>query len=169
MSRKTENTPKRRDWFAIRDARLAGMSLEGLALKEGITPGYVAEGLQWLERLMPHDRTAILRAKLERHLEAAESLLADGKPLEAERQARAVTAMLKAASGVEDWARLAEAARQAERSEAQTHAHTRDALLEELRRRLSRLDGGPPDKNTAGAAGTASGIDGREGGDKGAG
>jgi hypothetical protein len=164
MSRKTETTPKRRDWFAIREARLAGMSLEGLALKEGITPGYVAEGLQWLERLMPHDRTASLRTKLEHHLEAAERLLADGQALEAERRARAVTAMLKAASGVEDWARLAEAARKAERSEAQTHAHTREALLEELRRRLSRLDGRPPDANKAGAAGTASGLDGREGG-----
>ncbi|MFN3834301.1 MAG: hypothetical protein ACK4NO_00225 [Glycocaulis sp.] len=164
MSRKTENTPKRRDWFAIREARLSGMSLEGLALKEGLTERYLADGLQWLERLMPQNRTASLRSKLERHLEAAEGLLADGKPLEAERQARAVTAMLKAASGVEDWARLSEAARKAERSEAQTHAHTREALLEELRRRLSRLDGRPPDENKAGAAGTASGLDGREGG-----
>lgn len=164
MSRKTENTQKRRDWFAIRDARLAGMSLEGLALKEGLTVRYLADGLCWLERLMPQNRTASLRSKLERHLEAAESLLADGKPLEAERQARAVTAMLKAASGVEDWARLSEAARQTLASEAQTHAHTREALLEELRRRLSRLDGGPSDKSEAGAAGTASGLDGRKGG-----
>lgn len=169
MSRKIDTTPKRRDWFAIREARRAGMSLEGLALKEGITPGYLAEGLSWLERLMPQNRTASLRARLEHHLGAAEALLADGKPLEAERQARAVSAMLKAASGVEDWARLAEAARNAERSEAQTHAHTREALLEELRRRLSRLDGGPSDKSEAGAAGTASGLDGREGGTSGAG
>lgn len=41
---------------------------------------------------------------------------------------------------VDDWARLAEIARKTETSEAQANAHTREALLEELRRRLSRLD-----------------------------
>ncbi|MFC4724384.1 hypothetical protein AB6B38_06985 [Glycocaulis abyssi] len=132
--------PPRRDWLAIREARRAGMSLEGLALREGIGVPYLKDGLMWVERILPASKTASLKVRLEAHLEAAEEALARGETADAEKRARAVSALLKAAMSVDDWARLAEIARKTETSEAQAHAHTREALLEELRRRLSRLD-----------------------------
>ncbi|AZU04606.1 hypothetical protein X907_2083 [Glycocaulis alkaliphilus] len=135
-----KRAPPRRDWLAIREAHRAGMSLEGLALREGITLQYLKDGLGWVERVSPASKTASLKVRLEAHLEAAEAALARGETADAEKRARAVSALLKAAMSVDDWARLAEIARKTETSEAQAHAHTREALLEELRRRLSRLD-----------------------------
>ena len=128
--------PPKRDWAAIREARRAGMSLEGLALREGIALQYLKDGLMWVERVLPASRTDSLKVRLEAHLEAAEAALARGEMADAEKRARAVSALLKAAMSVDDWARLAEIARKTETSEAQAHAHTREALLEELRRRL---------------------------------
>ncbi|MGP1274560.1 MAG: hypothetical protein ACQRW7_03975 [Caulobacterales bacterium] len=148
-----KTSPPRRDWLAIREAHRAGMSLEGLALREGISSRYLKDGLVWADRIIPASRTASLKLRLEAHLEAAEAALARGETADAEKRARAVSALLKAAISVDDWARLAEIARKAETSEAQTHAHTREALLEELRRRLSRLDA------KAGRDGTAHGLD----------
>lgn len=136
-----KRAPPRRDWMAIREARRAGMSLEGLALREGIGVPWLKEGLQWVDRILPDSKTASLKVRLEAHLEDAEAALARGETAEAERRARAVSALLKAAMSVDDWARLAESARKTQTSEAQANAHTREALLEELRRRLSRLDG----------------------------
>jgi transcription elongation GreA/GreB family factor len=135
-----KRAPPRRDWLAIREAYRAGMSLEGLALREGLGVTYLKEGLMWTERIAPATRTGSLKLRLEAHLEAAEAALARGEMADAEKRARAVTALLKAAMSVDDWARLAESARRQEANEAQSHAHTREALLEELRRRLSRLD-----------------------------
>lgn len=135
-----KRAPPRRDWLAIREAHRAGMSLEGLALREGIGVPYLKDGLMWVERVAPASKTASLKVRLEAHLEAAEAALARGETADAEKRARAVSALLKAAMSVDDWARLAEIARKTETSEAQAHAHTREALLEELRRRLSRLD-----------------------------
>lgn len=135
-----KRSPPRRDWLAIREAYRAGISIEGLALREGLSTPYLKEGLGWVERISPASKTASLKQRLEAHLEAAEAALARGEMADAEKRARAVSALLKAAISVDDWARLAEIARKAETSEAQTHAHTREALLEELRRRLSRLD-----------------------------
>lgn len=106
-----KRAPPRRDWLAIREARRAGMSLEGLSLREGIGVPYVKEGLQWVERILPASRTASLKARLEAHLEAAEEALARGETADAEKRARAVSALLKAAMSVDDWARLAEIAR----------------------------------------------------------
>ena len=135
-----KRSPPRRDWQAIREAHRAGMSLEGLALREGLSATYLKEGLVWVDRISPASRTTSLKLRLEAHLEAAEEALARGETADAEKRARAVSALLKAAMSVDDWARLAELARKTETSEAQAHAHTREALLEELRRRLSRLD-----------------------------
>ena len=132
--------PPRRDWLAIREAHRAGMSLEGLSLREGIGVPYLKDGLMWVERILPASKTASLKVRLEAHLEAAEKALARGETADAEKRARAVSALLRAAMSVDDWARLAEIARKTETSEAQANVHTREALLEELRRRLSRLD-----------------------------
>lgn len=140
MVETSETTPPpRRDWLAIREARRGGMSLEALALREGLSAPYIREGLKWVERVAPADKTASLILRLETHLEAAEAALARGEIAAAEKQARAVSTFLKAARSVDDWARLAEIARKTETSEAYSDAYTREALLEELRRRLSRL------------------------------
>lgn len=64
--------PPRRDWLAIREAHRAGMSLEGLSLREGIGVPYLKDGLMWVERILPASRTASLKVRLEAHLEAAE-------------------------------------------------------------------------------------------------
>jgi hypothetical protein len=113
-----ESTP----WRAIYAAWRAGASLEGLSKRHGMGVNYLRESLNAARRVLGEDMVFAGPGCDDPRLEPALSALARGEAGEAERQAKAVSAVVRAGEALE-------AQRRRERLEAMSMS---DAALEQV-------------------------------------
>jgi hypothetical protein len=92
-----ESTP----WRAIYAAWRAGASVESLAGRHGLRVTYLRESLNAARRVLGEDVMFAGPGCDDPRLEPALSALARGEPGEAERQARAVSAVVRAGEALE--------------------------------------------------------------------
>ena len=93
----------RKRWVAIYAAWQAGCSSQELAQKFDLSARTIARKCGWMDRHMPIAPAARLRAEITRGLLDARRTLDTGDGISAERQAKAVVALVKAARALEDW------------------------------------------------------------------
>lgn len=105
-----ENVSERRkrqvytaDWAAIHERYLAGETEEALAEVYGLAPTTLKERCRWIARAFPPGAPMRMLAALIRRLEEAQAKLETGEALEAERRAKAVIALVRAARALESW------------------------------------------------------------------
>lgn len=91
------------DWAAIHERYLAGESEVALAEVYGMAPTTLKERCRWIAQAFPPGAPMRVLAALIRRLEEAQAKLESGEPLEAERRAKAVTALVRAARALESW------------------------------------------------------------------
>ena len=140
-----ENVSERRrrqvytaDWAAIHERYLAGESEEALSKIYGPAPSTLKERCRWITQAFPPGAPKRLLATLIRRLEEAQATLEAGEPLEAERRAKAVIALVKAARTLESWTmNTPKAPRSAPSHQEADPAH--DDPRAELERRLLHL------------------------------
>ena len=85
------------DWAAIHERYLAGETEEALAKIYGLAPSTLKERCRWITQAFPPGAPTRMLAALIRRLEEAQARLEAGEALDAERRAKAVTALVKAA------------------------------------------------------------------------
>lgn len=91
------------DWAAIHERYLAGETEEALAKIYNLSPRTLKERCRWIAQAFPPGAPQRLLAALMRRLEEAQAKLEAGDALHAERQAKAVTALVRAAQSLENW------------------------------------------------------------------
>ncbi|MGX6647071.1 hypothetical protein ACWCOP_03890 [Maricaulaceae bacterium MS644] len=131
-------SPRKADWAALYERWRIGETPEDLALAYGLAPSNVRERCRWVERMFPPDAPARLRHRFARRLMAAEAALDAGSPLEAERRAKALVALVRAARALENWSEPQNAAA-AEAEESGGEPFDAGAELE--RRLLAQIRG----------------------------
>lgn len=95
--------PRNMDWIEIHDLWSAGHSPAWLAERFGLGQRYITERCAWVDNHFPPTAPVRFKAGLIRRLEAAVSAMERGEPAEAERAARALAAIIRAAKALEEW------------------------------------------------------------------
>jgi len=103
------NTPtasgrgRRFDWIAIYEGWKRGRSAQALAREHGLGADTVALRCGWIDQNFPPGAPARLLVSFARRLDEAHQVLERGETVEAERRARALTALIRAARALEEW------------------------------------------------------------------
>lgn len=95
--------PRDTNWVALYDAWIRGASAEHLADTYGLAITTVTQRCGWLDQHFPPGQPVRMIASFTRNLDAARTLLDSGEPLQAERSAKALIALMRAARTLEDW------------------------------------------------------------------
>lgn len=127
----------RASWPAMYAAWRAGASVPALAEKYGFNTAYLADGLRAAGRIWPDRLASALGAAMTRELLEAAGALEEGEPGTAEKRARALTALIKAAEALDGWRERAQAAA---KDQAMAGIDARDKLEAERRDFLERLE-----------------------------
>ena len=105
-----EMNPERRvrkihtgDWAALYERFRHGEDPEALAEDFNLAPETVKSRCRWIENAFPTVEAIQKLITLRIRLERAEARLAGGEPLEAEREAKAILALIRAARALESW------------------------------------------------------------------
>jgi hypothetical protein len=93
------------DWAAIFQRWRAGEDEVVLAKAFDIRPDTVKSRCRWIDKAFPRLGRLQMQASLTARLEEAEAVLVKGQALEAERRAKAVFALIRAARALETWMR----------------------------------------------------------------
>jgi hypothetical protein len=96
-------SPRKADRAALYERWRIGETPDELAQAYGLAPCTVRERCRWVERMFPPDTPARLRHRFAQRLMAAEAALDTGSPIEAERRAKALVALVRAARALENW------------------------------------------------------------------
>jgi len=129
--------PRGVDWIAVHDRWSEGRSAGWIAERFGLTTRYVSNRCSWIDNHFPPFAPVRFKAGLARRLEDAFSALERGEPVEAERRAKALLTILRAAKAVEEWTMTMDDA--AQPAEATPEAKAEDDPRAELERRLGNL------------------------------
>lgn len=100
---KRKTGPRNVDWVTLYEGWIRGRSADSLAEEYGLVLKTVTTRCGWLDQNFPPGAPERLIANFTRTLDAAHSLLESGKPVEAERYAKAVQALMRTARGIEEW------------------------------------------------------------------
>lgn len=141
MVEKDSETPKRGprkvDWIAVHTRWSEGRSAAWIADQFGLQPATVSLRCGWIDTHFPPTAPARFKATLARRLEASQAALEAGEPIEAERQAKALLAIVRAAKAVEEWIMDNDAAETPADPGPEANAH--DDPRAELERRIAHL------------------------------
>jgi hypothetical protein len=161
--------PRNVDWIAVHDLWTEGHGPDWIAERFGLTAHYVRVRLSWIDSHFPPTAPVRFKAALARRLDDALAALERGEPLEADRKAKALHSILRAAKAVEEWIMDNESA--AQPAEPEPEATADDDPRAELERRIANLVAEEfkrePYTPTAGGAGAAHPDRGDGGGDPG--
>jgi hypothetical protein len=91
------------DWASLYERWQAGESEQGLAEAFNLVPETVKWRCRWIDKVFPRFGRVQMLASLVRRLEEADSALTAGEALDAERRAKAVLALIRAARALETW------------------------------------------------------------------
>lgn len=94
---------KRFDWIAIYDGWRLGQSAEGLAQTFGLKPSTITMRCSWLDQHFPPCAPRRRLAELNLLFDRAQADLESGDLAQAERRAKAVTALIRAGRALQDW------------------------------------------------------------------
>ena len=100
MVEETDETPpsgRTADWASLYERWRRGEDPGALALAYGLAESTVVERCRWVTKMFPPDAPARLRHRFAARLRAAEAALDCGEPAEAERRAKALIALVRAA------------------------------------------------------------------------
>lgn len=136
---KRKTGPRKVDWVSLYDGWTRGRSAESLAEEYGLVLKTVTTRCGWLDQNFPPGAPGRLIASFTRTLDAAYALLESGQPIEAERYAKAIQALLRAARAMEEWSmdRRKPVAQTATEKDAEVQIE--DDPRAELERRLNRI------------------------------
>ena len=95
----TPPSPRQAPWALIYERRRGGESAADLARVYNLAESTVKERCRWIDNAFPPDAPARLRHRFADQLRAGEAALDRGEPLEAERHAKALIALIRAARG----------------------------------------------------------------------
>ncbi|MFP4518806.1 MAG: hypothetical protein ACLFQ5_05065 [Oceanicaulis sp.] len=140
MVEKSEDTPpspRRAPWALIYERWRDGESAAQLAPVYNLAESTVHERCRWIDNAFPPDAPARLRHRFADRLRRVEAALDRGEPLEAERRAKALTALIRAARALQDWSepeRAAPAAKEARSEPVDAKLALKRALLDRFKR-----------------------------------
>ena len=154
-SRKTG--PRNVDWIAVHELWSEGHGAEWIAERFGLTTRYVQVRLSWIDSHFPPVAPVRFKAALARRLDEALAALERGESVEAERKAKALQAILRAATAVEEWIMDNDAA--AKPAEPSQEANAHDDPRAELERRIAHLLDRELKRRAAGSGAAESGPD----------
>ncbi|XBQ16297.1 MAG: hypothetical protein ABL308_00105 [Oceanicaulis sp.] len=96
--------PRNVDWVAVYERWSAGERAGLIADEFGLQPDTVQQRCKWLDQNFPREARSRRAHGFSQALEEAHASLLSGDPAEAERRAKAVFALVRAARAIEDWA-----------------------------------------------------------------
>jgi hypothetical protein len=134
-------SPRKVPWALLYERWRGGATAAQLAEAYNIAEQTVADRCRWIENAFPPDAPAHLRHRFTRRLRAVEGALDEGAPVEAERRAKALIALIRAARALEDWSdpkRAAPAAKELASEPFDAKAALKRALLERFKRARDR-------------------------------
>ena len=129
--------PRNVDWIAVHDLWAEGHGPEWIAQRFGLTTHYVRVRCSWVDSHFPPAAPVRFKAALARRLDEALAALERGEPGEADRKAKALHSILRAAKAVEEWTMDNKTA--AEPSQPEPEANADDDPRAELERRIANL------------------------------
>ena len=141
MVEKDTESPKRAprgaDWIAVHQLWAEGHDAAWIANKFGLTRRYVSSRCGWIDAHFPPGAPLRFKAGLARRLEAVVATLARGEAVEAERHAKALLTIIRAAKAVEEWTMDSKTA--AEPAQPEPEANAQHDPRAELERRINNL------------------------------
>ena len=99
--------PRQADWPALYERWRCGEAPEALAERHNLALSTVLTRCRWADRMFPPDAAPRLRQLIAVHVGHAETALANGDPVKAERWARALTALIRAVQALDAWSKPA--------------------------------------------------------------
>ncbi|MCR9128844.1 MAG: hypothetical protein NXI12_04925 [Alphaproteobacteria bacterium] len=140
VEKDSENTKAGRrmvDWMAAHDLWTQGHDAAWIADQYGVNRRTIADRCAWIDAHFPPFAPVRFKAALARRLDEALVSLERGEAVEAERRAKALQAILRAAAAVEEWIMDNDTA--AKPAEPAPEANAHDDPRAELERRLGNL------------------------------
>lgn len=141
MVEKDTESPKRgsrgADWIAVHQLWAEGHDAAWIAAKFGLTRRYVSSRCGWIDAHFPPGAPLRFKAGLARRLEAALATLERGEAAEADRHAKALLTIIRAAKAVEEWTMDNRTA--AEPAQPEPEAKAEHDPRAELERRINNL------------------------------
>lgn len=125
------------DWMAAHDLWTQGHDAAWIADQYGVNRRTIADRCAWIDAHFPPFAPVRFKAALARRLDEALASLERGEAVEAERRAKALQAILRAATAVEDWIMDNDTA--AKPAEPAPEANAHDDPRAELERRIAYL------------------------------
>ncbi|MFW6412790.1 MAG: hypothetical protein ACOC0V_01510 [Oceanicaulis sp.] len=98
--------PRNVDWVAVYERWRANEEADVIATAFGLTVGTVEQRCKWLDQNFPAGTRVRTAHAFARRLEEAHAALIGGEAVEAERAAKAVYALVRAARAIEDWMKI---------------------------------------------------------------
>jgi hypothetical protein len=95
--------PRNVDWIAVYDGWSRGDSAEHLAARFGMQVKTVSLRCGWIDQHFPPGAPVRLIDSFAQVLDEAHALLESGEAVQAERRAKALSALVRAARALEDW------------------------------------------------------------------
>ena len=140
-SEDTAASPRKADWPALYERWCEGEPAARLAADFNLQEKTIADRCRWLDNMFRRDDPAILRFRFTRRLHDAEAALDDGSVVEAERKAKALIALIRAARALQDWCEpepAASAAQEAASEPFDAKAALKRALFERFKQERDR-------------------------------
>ncbi|MEQ8405713.1 MAG: hypothetical protein RKE49_11490 [Oceanicaulis sp.] len=137
----TPPSPRQAPWAVLYERWRRGETAAQLAQVYNLSENTVHERCRWIDNAFPPDAPAVLRHRFTRRLRAVEAALDGGAPLEAERTAKALIALIRAARALEDWSEpepAANAAQEAPSEPFDAKAELKRALFERFKQARDR-------------------------------
>ncbi|MGJ3231323.1 MAG: hypothetical protein ACFE0P_05965 [Oceanicaulis sp.] len=147
-SENTPPSPRQVPWAQLHERWRHGETAAQLAQAYNLAESTVYERCRWVDNAFPPEAPAVLRHRFTQRLRAVEAALDGGAPLEAERKAKALIALIRAARALEDWSEPALAAKPAQETRREpfdAKAALKRALLERFKRARDKPAGGVGD------------------------
>ena len=143
------------DWSALYELWRGGAPPGQLADAFDISESVLVERCRWLDEAFPAQAPFTLRRQFMVQLHEAQAALEAKPPLEAERRAKALIALIRAARALEDWSQPEPAVSAAQETRGEpfdVKAELKRVLLERFRRERA-AEGGRPDVDETGLRG----------------